>query len=184
MASRYAVEVQLTFPYNRKAFQFFSELHDRKLENYVDFAMETRPFERGSKGYFKANLFSAPFKSMKTWDREAIEMTGFETKAEYQSWVRENRFAVLKGMIEKHRPKLLIGTGTSHLHDFLTITGTEQVPPADRFPVGQHFKRMHIGTTGIVPVVVIPHFTGGSHGLNSDESIRIAARKVRDQVKL
>lgn len=184
MEARYAVEVQLTYPYNRKAFQFLAELHERKLEDYVEFAKEARPFEQGSKGYFKANLFSAPFKSMKTWGEEAIAITGFTTKPEYQAWVRQNRFAVLKGMIEKYRPKLLIGTGTSHLHDFLTITGTEDVPPADRFPVGQHFKRMHVSTAGIVPVAVIPHFTGGSHGLNSDESIRIAAHKVRKQVSL
>lgn len=184
LEARYDVEIQLTYPYNRKAFQFLAELQGRKLEDYAAFAREVRPFEQGASGYFKANLFSAPFKSMKTWDQEAIDMTGFDTKAAYQRWVRENRFAVLKGMIETYRPRLLIGTGLGHLNDFLTVTGTPDIPPPERFMVGQHSKRMHIATSGIVPVVIVPHFTGGSHGLNSDESIRIAARKVRETVAL
>lgn len=81
--------------------------------------------------------------------------------------------------IEKCRPKVVIGTGLTHLHDFMAITDTVNEPAAHRFEINGHGKRMHISTEGTVPLAVIPHFTGGPHGLNSDESVRLTAQAIR-----
>jgi len=176
---RYSIELQLQWPYNVKAFKLLAGIAGRSTKDHKAFAEEARPFEKGSVGYFKANLFPEPFNNVGEWDAEATELTGFGSKPEYQDWLRDARFAVLREMIAKHRPKLLIGTGLTHLHDFMNITGTTQESEAIRFEVNGHSKRMHISTSGVVPMAVVPHFTGGSHGLNSEESVRIAADKIR-----
>jgi len=176
---RYSIELQLKWPYNVKAFKLLAGIAGQSTEDHVAFAETARPFEKGCTGYFKANLFPEPFNNVAEWDDAAIELTGFASKPEYQDWLRDARFAVLREMIAKHRPKVLIGTGLTHLHDFMNITGTTQEPEAQRFEVNGHAKRMHIATSGTVPMAVVPHFTGGSHGLNSEESVRIAAEAIR-----
>lgn len=175
----YSIEQQLTWRYNCKAFQLLAEMNGVPLADYVQFAHEARPFERGSKGYFKANLFPEPFNNVGEWDAAATGATGFNSKADYRNWLRSARFNVLKKWIQKCHPKVVIGTGLTHLHDFMAITGTNEEPAAHRFEVNGHSKRMHVSTAGIVPMAVVPHFTGGSHGLNSDESVRVAAQTIR-----
>ena len=176
---RYSVELQLGWPYNVKAFKLLAGIAGQATSDYLAFATAARPFERGCTGYLKANLFSEPFNNIAEWDQAATELTGFASKPEYQDWLRQERFAVLREMIAKHRPKVVIGTGLTYLHDFMNITGTTQEPEAQRFEVNGHSKRMHISTSGTVPLAVLPHFTGGSHGLNSEESVRIAAEAIR-----
>lgn len=175
----YGIELQLQWRYNQNAFKFLAVLDGRPAESYRDFARTLRPFERGSLGYFKANLFPEPFNNTGVWTVEAAEKTGFKSKAAYQAWMRETRFPVLRAWIEKCRPKLVIGTGLTHLADFLAITGTVEIPPPRYFEVNGHQKRLHIATSGIVPVAILPHLSGGSHSLNSYEATRIAAEMVR-----
>lgn len=172
---QYSIELQLTWHYNRNAFKLLAALDGMSIEDYLRFAERARPFERGSVGYFKGNLFPEPFNKVGSWDDEATEATGFATKAEYQEWQRSVRFAVMRAWIERCRPKIVIGVGLTHLHDFLAITGTIEVPHAQRFEVNGHSKRLHVATSGVVPVAVVPHLSGSPHGLNSDEARRIAA---------
>ncbi len=181
---QYGVDLQMRWRFNRGVFKLLSAIEGSSVEGYVEFAERARPFERGSKGYLKANLFPEPFNNVGEWDEAASDATGFSDKADYRSWLRKARFAVLRGWIKHCRPKLVIGAGLTHLQDFLDITGTSKSPPAQRFEVNGHGKRLHIGISGIVPVATVPHFTGGPHGLNSDESIRAAADYIRDALQL
>lgn len=176
---KYSVETQLTWRYNSKAFQLLSALKGFPPKNYKAFAFAERPFEPGSSGYFKANLFPEPFNKVGAWDAAAIDKTGFETKDEYRTWLRSARFPVFRTWIEKHRPKLVIGTGLTHLEDFLAITGTTQIPPAQVFEINGHSKRMHLSTSGTVPVAVLPHLTGNTYSLNSYQSISEVAERIR-----
>ena len=180
---KYSIELQLTWPYNRKAFKLLAALEGLSTDEHVRFAESARPFERGSKGYFKANLFPEPFNNVGSWGEAATEATGFASKAEYQNWQRSARFSVMRAWIEKCRPKLIIGTGLTHLDDFLAITATTEIPAAHRFEVNGHSKRLHVATSGIVPVAIVPHLTGGSHGLNSDEATRVAASYILERLK-
>ncbi len=175
---KYSIELQLKWPYNRKAFKLLAALEGLSTDEYVQFAESARPFERGSNGYFKGNLFPEPFNKVGSWDETATEATGFASKAEYQNWQRSARFSVMRAWIEKCQPKLVIGTGLTHLDDFLAITATTEIPAAHRFEVNGHSKRLHVATSGIVPVAVVPHLTGGSYGLNSDEATRVAASYI------
>ncbi len=178
LLDRYAVELQLTWPYNRNAFRLLAALAREKPEEYRDFALRVRPFERGSIGYFKGNLFPEPFNNVHQWDDKARELTGFDTKGEYQVWMRTSRFAVIRTWIERCRPRVVIGTGLTFLNDFLAITNTSTAPEVFHFEVNGHPKRMFVTTSGTVPVAVVPHLSGGPHGLNSNRAIQLAAERI------
>lgn len=178
----YAVELQLKWPFNRNAFKLLCALHDGSPDDYRNFALCARPFERGSKGFLKANMFPEPCKNVGEWDARSVSKTGFSTKDEYRKWLRESRFRVLSAWIERCRPQLVIGSGLMHLSDFLVITGTCEKPPAYTCIVNGYRKRMYVATCGTVPVAVVPHLTGGAHGLNSNAAIRWAAEKIRAEV--
>lgn len=182
--SAYAVELQLEWPFNRNAFKLLSVLEGGTTEGYRDFALRARPFERGSKGYFKGNLFPEPCNNVGEWDEGSVARTGFADKDDYRVWLRENRFRVIKTQIERYRPRLLIGAGLSHLADFLTITGTDKFPSARSITVNSHAKRLHVATDGTVPVAIIPHLSGGPHSLNSDAAIRLAAEEILAELAL
>ncbi len=179
----YSVELQLGWPFNRSAFKLLCALDGGSAEEYRDFAMRARPFERGSKGYFKANLFPVPLHTLAAWDEEAIRDTGFDTKAAYQAWLREARFPVVRSYLEEHRPKVLIATGLAHLTDFLTVVRA-QTPQQHIITVNGFDKRIYVATDGLVPLVVLPHLSGGSNGLNSDAAIEKAANLILDNVAL
>lgn len=180
---KYSIDLQLKWPYNRNAFKLLASINGNSIDEYVIFARSFRPFEQGSSGYFKANLFPEPFNKVASWDEETAESTGFSSKTEYQDWLRKSRFSVLRSWINKRRPKLVIGTGLTHLDDFMDITGTKETPHAHHFQVNGHAKRVHVANSGTVPVAVVPHLSGGSHGLNSDEATRIAASFILDALK-
>lgn len=173
----YSVDLQLGWPFNRTAFKLLSAIEGGAPEDYVDFAKRARPFERGSQGYFKANLFSVPFHNLEAWDDEAKQDTGFDTKSAYQDWVRTVRFPVVSSHLELHRPKLLIATGLAHLQDFRHVVNASTLIEHS-FTVNGHTKRMFVSTDGLVPLVVVPHLSGGPAGLNSNAAVAQAAQVI------
>jgi len=90
----------------------------------------------------------------------------------------------MKSWIERCRPRLVIGTGLTHVADFLAITGTTEDPLAHIFMVNGHAKRLHVATSGTVPVAIIPHLSGGPHSLNSNMAIALAAAQIRAELGL
>lgn len=179
----YSVELQLGWPFNRSAFKLLCALDGSSPEAYRDFAMRARPFEKGSKGYFKANLFPVPLHTLAAWDDEAIRETGFDTKAAYQAWLREARFPVVSAYLDECRPKILIATGLAHLEDFMKVVGA-RAPQMHSITVNGFSKRIYVATDGMVPLVVLPHLSGGSNGLNSNAAIEQAANLILDNVPL
>lgn len=180
--AHYAVDLQLQWPFNRNAFKLLAAIEGTSPDAYRAFAERTRPFERGAKGYFKGNLFPEPFNNVGQWDAAATAATGFADKDDYRAWMRAVRLPVMKAWIERCRPRLVIGSGRTHLADFLAITGTAEVPREQRFEVNGHAKRIHVAAGGTVPVAVIPHLSGGSHSLNSNEAVAKAADLIRAEL--
>ena len=178
----YSIDLQLEWPFNRNAFKLLAAVEEGSPDEYREFAHRAQPFALNSKGYLKGNLFPVPFNNVGAWDEAATEMTGFTTKDEYQSWVRAVRFPILKDWIERCRPRLLIGSGISHLTDFLAIAGADEAPDAFRFEVNGHSKRVFIGKNGLVPIAIVPHLSGGIHSLNSNQSITQTAAIIRSEL--
>ena len=168
--------------FNQKAFKLLAALEGGSPDDYREFAKRAQPFARGSKGDMKGTLFPIPFNKVGNWDDAAITMTGFATKEEYRSWVRAVRLPIVKAWIERCRPRLLIGSGISHLDDFLTIAGANETPDAFQFEVNGHSKRVFISKSGGVPVAIIPHLSGGIHSLNSYQSITQTAAIIRSEL--
>jgi len=183
-SATYAVELQLKWPFNRNAFKLLSAIDGGVPEDYRKFALRARPFEKGSIGYFKANLFPVPCNSVQAWDDSSATKTGFATKHAYRSWLRENRFRVLSQWIARCQPLLVIGAGLTHSKDFFAITGTTEEPRVHSTTMNGHSKRLYIAASGTVPVAVIPHLSGGAHSLNSNEAIAWAAARIRTELKI
>lgn len=180
----YSVELQLTWPYNRAIFQILAALNGGNVRDFEKFAMQARPFEKGSSGYFKGNLFPEPFNKIGNWDDEARSKTGFSTKEEYRKWIRGVRFPIFKSRVEAHRPKLLIGVGLQNLDDFLEVAQSDQSADEHTFEVNGHSKRLYLTRRGIVPLAVLPHVSSGAHGLNSHRSREVAAELIKGIVEL
>ena len=178
----YSIDLQLEWPFNRNAFKLLAAIEGGSPDDYREFAKRVQPFALNSTGYLKGNLFPVPFNNVGAWDDAATAMTGFAKKDEYQSWVREVRFPVLKEWIERRRPRLLIGSGISHLADFLAIVGADEAPEAFRFEVNGHSKRVFVSKSGVVPVAIVPHLSGGIHSLNSSQSIAQTAAIIRSEL--
>lgn len=179
---QYSIELQMPWNFNRNAFKLLAALEGSSPDDYQEFAERAQPFVRGSTGYLKGNLFPVPCNNVGKWTARSAEMTGFSDKAEYQSWVRASRLPILKDQVARYRPRLVIGSGLTHLTDFLTITGTHEPPQEHGFEVNGHAKRICTARTGTVPVAIIPHLSGGSNGLNSNLSIAKAAEFIKAEL--
>lgn len=177
----YPVDLQLGWPFNRNAFKLLHALEGGQPEGFRDFAQRTQPFVRGSSGYFKANLFPVPFNKVNDWDSVASDETGFATKEEYRSWVRESRIPVLNDWIKRSRPKLVIGSGLTCGKDFLRAVGATDGGKLHQFEINGYQKKVITSVSGTVPVAVIPHLSGGPSSLNSNEAIRQAAALIRKE---
>lgn len=176
----YTIEWQLKRPYNRNAFKLLAALKGESPHDYASFALRKRPFEPGSKGYFKLNLFPQSCNNLGSWTEEYKDYTGFSEKRDYQIWMRAVRFPVLKTWIEKCRPGLIICTGLGSIDDFLTVTGTPTIPEAHYFEINGLFRRVHVTSSGTVPVAIVPHLSGGCYSLSTYESITRAAKYIRE----
>jgi len=178
---RYPVEQQLQWPFNRNAFKLLSALDGGHPSDFREFALRVRPFEKGCKGFFKGNLFPLALNKIATWHADAQRHTGFQEKGQYQEWVRRVRFPIIASQIATCRPGLVICAGTSHLSDFLAVTQTPDAQP-HTFSVNGHVKRMYLSRSGLVPVAVVPHLSGGANGLNSDAAVAMAADLIKRHV--
>lgn len=180
MDENYSVEQQLKWPYNRNVFKLLAAIKDVDPKDYGKFARQEKPFEKGSNGYFKGNIYPIPFNNVSDWT-EGSKETGFGTKEEYREWCRRYRHPVIAKWVKEHKPKLLIGVGRSCLEDFMSIAGTTKAMPYE-FQVNNHKKTICYSLQGSVPLVVVPHLSGTKHGLNSYKSIEEAAKFIRQHV--
>lgn len=177
----YSVEAQLGWPFNRNAFKLLAALAGMSSDKYRAFALERRPFERGSIGYFKGNIFPVPQNNISVWDSDAIDGTGFESKIEYQDWVREKRFPIVSSWIAECRPRIFIGVGNSYKNDFIKVTQSTDVEPIEFF-INGHRKIVYWSSQGIVPLVIIPHLSSGKNGLNSYAAIDKTAEIILERI--
>jgi hypothetical protein len=176
---RYEIGLQLEWPFNRNAFKLLAALDGRDPSTYREFAIERRPFEAGSRGYFKGNLSPIPFRRASEWDDDARQKTGFKDRASYDAWMIETRLPVIAKWIIKFKPSLFIGVGLSRADLFARAAGAGTLH-SRVFEVNGHKKRVHWSTDGHANLLVVPHLSGGANGLNSDASVRIVAQIARD----
>lgn len=125
----------------------------------------------------KANLYPLAARSIKAWSQAEVEKTGFNTKNEYQEWCKKNHFKHIREWVDIHKPKLIIGCGTSFLTDFaFAFLGEHAQPEKIQILGSGRVKNLYIFRE--TPLVVVPHLSGGSGGLLSHDSIMRAAEII------
>jgi hypothetical protein len=171
----YSIDNQLKYIFNRNAFKLFAAIHGEPVERYEDFARLHQPWVSGSKGFFKGNLYPFPCRDLATWSKQAIEESGFERKQDLVKWCKEHRLPAIADAVRYHRPRLFIGVGAGVAREFsLAYFGAVLPLEIYQFAVNGFTKKIRYAVHNGGRLVVLPHLSGGSNGLNSDEAIRIA----------
>ena len=82
------------------------------------------PFHRES-DFFQLNLYPIAFRKVDShlWVDKYKAATGLSTRDEYLEWCRRNRFPEIRSWMERGRPKLIVGVGSSFQDDFRTAFG-------------------------------------------------------------
>lgn len=184
MDDGYSIETQLQWPYNRNAFKLLAAINGIPVSQYREFASMHQPFTQGSKGYFKGNLYPYACNNLADWPQDAAEETGLASKAEYQKWCTEHRWPAVKNWVDEHQPKLFIGVGNTFRDQFsLSVFGGSVELECHEVAVNGYSKKIYFGQSDGRKLVVIPHLSGGSNGLNSDEAIEKAGALIGDFLK-
>lgn len=175
----YSVEMQMRWPYNKKAFKLLAAMDSSYgVKRYREFARHRQPFVKGSRGYFKGNLYPFPCNRFDSWNSDAELNTGFASKKDYLRWCRDNRLPVVHSWVNAHAPEIIIGVGIGSRKAFSrAVFGSEVELGEHRFYVNGHRKRLFYRVEGDRKLVVVPHFSG-SHGLNSDESLQLSGEFI------
>lgn len=171
----YTVDRQLRYPFNRNAFKLFAAIHGEPVTHYEQFARRHQPWVPGSRGYFKGNLYPYPCRNLGTWSEQAQTETGFGCKDEFIAWCNEHRLPAIADAVRCHRPRLFIGIGADTARAFsLAYFGAALPLESWQFEVGGYTKKIRYATHNGRRLVVLPHISSGSNGLNSDEALQVA----------
>lgn len=175
----YSVEIQLGYHFNRNAFKFLAAINGHPVHRSREFAQSHQPWVKGAHGYFKGNIYPYPCQKTSVWGSEAAEYTGFASKKTYIDWCSENRLPLIRRWADKYGPQVFIGVGITCRNEYSRAFYGMDVPFDERkFLVNGHSKRIFLAERGGKKLVVIPHLSGGRHGLNSDEALQIAGSVV------
>lgn len=174
----YTIQTQLKWSYNQKAFKLLAAMSGVPVEKYREFAGDKQPFVHESKGYFKGNLYPYACRSVSDWPLAAEEETGM-SKVEYREWCKQHHLPAINKWVDKYRPKVFIGVGTTNKSEFANaVFGRDIEFDAHQFSVKGHRKNIFHSKSGGRRLVVVPHLSGSRHGLNSNESLRIAGEFI------
>lgn len=180
----YSIETQRRWPYNQKAFKLLAAMKGIPVEQWREFAETHQPFVRGSKGYFKGNLFPFACHDIGHWPQDAVNETGMAEKREYQAWCRERRLPAIRSWVDEYRPAVFIGVGVGSRTDFSSAVFEGPASLNESvISAGNQTRRVFHQISGTKKLVVIPHFSSPS-GLNSDALLQKTGEFIADLVDM
>lgn len=178
----------VTYSYGRNFAKLFCAMNGGKVEDFKE-KIHTQQWD-GSE-LFKLNLYPIAFDSTdhNLWHQHDLhKITGFQEKFLFQTWCSMNRFPAFSKLMEKHAPRIVIGTGVSYLRDFFTCFGGSQIN-SQFIEIGelsrvsqanQRYKRRYywVKINNRTTLVVIP-FLSGPAGLNSNALLQEMGEKIQ-----
>ncbi|MAZ49402.1 MAG: hypothetical protein CME65_12655 [Halobacteriovoraceae bacterium] len=146
----------------------------------------------------KLNLFPLSFKTdfEELISEELVEYTGFLTKSAYREFVIKNRFPKMVELTRKMKPKIVLGTSTSHILNYvLAFSGEENLHEKierikkSRKSVPQNIsgnKSKYIYQLRISEdtLLIVCPFLGGQSGLKSDEELAYLGKTIKKYLDL
>lgn len=169
----YSLEEQKGYPFNRKAFKLLAAILGYGTD-WQGFAEAFKPFVKGSRGFFKGNLYPYPCNNLGEWPEWAVRETGFLSKADYAAWCHRHRFPVIQEWVEEYRPRLIIASGFSCKEHFAGAMMNHALLERHEFEVpGSRSRHFFYVCNEDVLLVVTPHLSG-SRLWSSDASVHAA----------
>ena len=175
-------EENISYIFNWQVMKLFSAIDGGKVEDYKSFAKTVKPFVAGSSGYFKMNLYPIGFKDtdQNKWQAEFSEITGFNSKNDYISWCKNNRFPAMRGWASTWKPELIICLGKTYKDDF-TVAFYDSSKNYKHESIDGNEISWGINNEGTL-VVILP-FMVNPNSLNNNSSIQKVGERI-SQLKL
>lgn len=173
-----AWEDLISYNFGWQTTKLLAAINGEKVEDYRAFAERVEPFTKGSKGYFKLNLYPFAFKdtSHEHWKNSNMpEFTGIATKSEYLDIVKNVRFKNMRKWVQEYSPKLIICFGKSYINEFNLAFGERESKFAE-VEIGNRTMSWTRLTNGTL-LVILP-FPSGRYGLNANSDIQIAGAEI------
>jgi hypothetical protein len=162
------------FQYDAKLLKLIAAMRGDSVSEYKHIAHETPfPFHKDSK-YFKLNLFPINFRRVdsRLWTDRYKAITGLNTRDAYLEWCRCNRFPAMRSWMDRGRPKLVVGVGSSCKSEFRSAFGFEGPEHKERI----EDKDLVWLSNGTAVLAVIPFL--GPFGLNSNKRLEAFGRRL------
>ncbi|EIC20959.1 hypothetical protein Thi970DRAFT_04639 [Thiorhodovibrio frisius] len=187
---------QLKSRYNQNALKLYAAMLDKTVTDYRQIGLASNgPFTRKS-NTFKMNLYPISFRKdlKKLWTTWLPNKTGLPTKACYQKWCRDNRFPVIRGWVEEHSPKVIIGTSRDYMDDFVLAFGGKNAfqenirkikEQGEDIGAGRKLNWLELDgkSKGNRTLLVVTPFLGAQQGLNSNQLLQATGAKIAQRQK-
>ena len=164
----------LNYPLGIKLIKLITAMRGGAVHDYHRVAYETPyPFHRDS-DYFKLNLFPVAFRKVdpKLWVEKYRAATGLSTRDEYLQWCQENRFPKMRSWMERGRPELIVGVGSSCSSEFQSAFGFPGVGTEETI----EDRKLLWMSNGNAVLAVIPFL--GPFQLDSDRRIQAFGERL------
>jgi len=177
----------LGYPYGRSLAKLYAAYRGDNISDYKSLARTW-----SGEDVFKMNLYPIAFRNTSDdlWKEYQLdETTGFSEKHLFKTWCFVNRFPYYADLRRSHKPKLIVGTGTTYLRDFY-VCFAGMAATANSIQVGEISPRSEKNAKTIrkyywarlddvSTLIVIPFFSGPS-GLNSDYLLQAMGERMRE----
>lgn len=169
----------IAYRYNSQAMKLLSVIHNYELKDYKAFAENKKPFVKNQKGFFKLNLYPIAFKntSHDLWEANISEVTNFQTKHDYISWIKENRFPIMNKWVKDFSPKLVICTGITYSDDFKRAFSDNNAEFNKE--IIENHEMLWCKNNNGSKIIIIP-FMINPNGLNKDENIEKFGQRIKE----
>ncbi|WP_448569599.1 hypothetical protein [Thalassotalea ganghwensis] len=114
--SEYVVGDNIDYTFGRNSAKLITAVKGYNVKNY-----NTVVHEIANSEVFKLNLYpiGLPNTEDNLWGTFNLDrLTGLATKQEYRNYCKEHRFPFFREEFNKHKPRLILCTGTSYIEDF------------------------------------------------------------------